>query len=501
MLSRLYTTLRFVTWNVRGVKSTRDLPKKFSNLLSSLNNLQADVAFIQETHIGPKCYKILEDETEKDWKIFYTVHSSRSKGVAILIKDKVPFKYICHDEDYGGGYIVLFCHLHGELYTLVNVYNHRKDKNVLGRLKEYLMETAEGVLLVGGDFNTVLHPILDRQPSSSKNSQLTSILEDFTVSLNLRDSWSSLRATEKGFTRCQSECHSRLDMIFMAEDKIEEGYKIKVHNNDISDHKPVVLHVRVQKQSQNKIPIVASMLKELRFDPDRRPGKINGAEVLSAIKSLTDSEKQRCNKLEINYYKRFQCPKTEILKLEYNRIVKNKRIPEDFIESHLSGDRKVSVDYLIFSRILAKRLSAFIVPPIKRIGKANLDTLLIVTCKICTPNIKWSFLEQSLRNLKQIPSTPPPDFSILEFLLPEVQGSLGNLRDLQPGCPFTNIVLSLALTQLEDLILKTETQCRTIVCYQRQTLFIHVHPSKHQKVLQIAEGFKKDSGINIKMTM
>ncbi|XP_053535207.1 uncharacterized protein LOC128631117 [Ictalurus punctatus] len=502
MLSRIYTTLRFVTWNIRGVKSTPNLPKKFANVLSNLNNLRADIAFIQETHIGPKCYKILEDETGKDWKIFFTVHSSRSKGVAILIRDKVPFEYICHDEDYSGGYIVLFCHLYGELYTLVNVYNHKSDRNVLGRLKEYLMETAEGVLVVGGDFNTVLHPRLDRRPPSSRNSRLRDKLEDFTASLNLRDSWSFLHSTDDGFTRYQNGCYSRLDMFFMAEDKIERGCKIKIQSDDISDHDPVVLKVRVQKQSQNKIPIVASMLKEFRYDPDRRPGKINGAEILSAMKSLTDSEKQRSNQLEIEYYKRFQCPITELLKIKFNLMVKNKHVPEAFKESHLSGDRHISVDYLIFSRLLAKRLSAFITPSFKRRKIPKVDTLLIMTFEICTQKIRWSFLEQSLLwNLKQIPSAPPPDFSILDCFLPEVQGSSGELRLLQPGCPFTNTILNMALTQLEDLILKTETQCRTFVCYQRQALFIDVQSSRHHRVVKIAEKFNKYSGINIKVSM
>lgn len=501
MLSRIYTTLRLVTWNVRGVKSTRDLPKKLSNLLSNLNKLKADIAFIQETHVGPKCYKILEDEIGRDWKIFFTVHSSKSKGVAILIRNSVQFEYICHDEDYSGGYIVLFCNLYGELYTLVNVYNHKEDKNVLGRLKEYLMETAEGVLVVGGDFNTVLHPISDRKPSSSRNSQLRAILEDFTASLNLRDSWSFLHSTDEGFTRRQNECYSRLDMFFMPEDKIEHGYKIKIHSDRLSDHNPVVLNVRVQKKSQNKIPVVASMLKEFRFDPDRRPGKINGAEILSAIKSLTDSEKQKSNSLEIDYYKMFQCPMTEMLKIKYNLMVKNKRIPEALKESHLSADRRISVEYLIFSRILAKRLSAFITPSFTRRRKENLDTLLIMTFEIHTPKIRWSFLEKSLKNLKPIPSAPPPDFSILDSLLPEVQGSSGEVRLLQPGCPFTNTILNLVLTQLEDLILKTDTQCRTSVCYQRQALFIHVQPSKHHSIVKAAEKFNGYSGIKIKVSI
>lgn len=117
MTSRRKTSLSFVTWNICGLKNP---PEKLPNLLNILRRFE-----------------------------YFTVHSSRSKGVAILIRDNLQFEYICHDEDCSGGYVVLFCRLNGELFTLVNLYKHHKDKLVLNRLKEYLQETAEGVLVEG----------------------------------------------------------------------------------------------------------------------------------------------------------------------------------------------------------------------------------------------------------------------------------------------------------------------------------------------------------------
>ncbi len=113
-------TLCLVSWNICGQQNP--------NIDHFSKELKADMFFLQETKIGPEGDMPLEKLD--GWRCFFTVYDSKSKGVAILIKDCVPFQYLCHDEDYSGGYLVLFCHLHGELFTLVNVYNHKDDKEM-----------------------------------------------------------------------------------------------------------------------------------------------------------------------------------------------------------------------------------------------------------------------------------------------------------------------------------------------------------------------------------
>uniref|UniRef100_A0A673GDV7 Endonuclease/exonuclease/phosphatase domain-containing protein n=1 Tax=Sinocyclocheilus rhinocerous TaxID=307959 RepID=A0A673GDV7_9TELE len=143
-----------------GIRYTEERSYKFQLVLDELINLKANVVFVQETHIGPQSYEVLE--SIQGWRSFFTVHHPRSKGVAILIKNETIFRHICHDEDYSGGYIVLFCRLYGQLFTLVNVYNHRADRRMLDRLRNYLTAiNTKGVLVVGGDFNTVLDPTFD----------------------------------------------------------------------------------------------------------------------------------------------------------------------------------------------------------------------------------------------------------------------------------------------------------------------------------------------------
>ncbi|XP_053536198.1 uncharacterized protein LOC124627508 isoform X2 [Ictalurus punctatus] len=499
-------SLFFVTWNTNGIRDTRMLPQKFSNIFKSLSDLQADIVFIQETHVGTDCYNILEDVP--GWKVFFTVHNSRSKGVAILIRDKVPFEYICHDEDYSGGYIVLFCHLYGELYTLVNMYNHKADRDILNSLKDYLMETAEGVLVVGGDFNTVLHPSFDRRSLSShaRHSPFRAFLEDFTVSLNLRDTWSYKRSTDEVITRRQKEqTASRIDMFFLPEHKLGLVCNIDVAEaQGVSDHYPLVLELTVQHRTETILPNVALRLpKPFKYTPDRTPGKISGAEILSTIKSLTDLEEHSLDMEHVKSYKEQRCQLTETLKYKYNSMIENKEV----------GERN-TFEHLIFSQILAKRLNASISPSFKGKIVTNLDTFSTVKFETGPQTIKWSFLERKLKKLqtrvkkpqprvkktKRRPSAPPPEFSILErfldCLLPKDQIS-SELRLLEPGSPLTNAIFNLALNELEAIVVRN--LCKGTVCYQRQVLRVHTPPITSDFVDIFINNFKEQSGLKIRI--
>jgi len=496
-----------------GIRFTKEKSSKLELVLAELIKLKADIVFLQETHIGPQSYKALENI--KGWKSFFTVHHPRSKGVAILIKNKIKFRYICHDEDYSVGYIVLFCNLVGELYTLVNVYNHKEDRCMLKRLGDYLSAiNTKGVVVVGGDFNTVLDPTIDRKSSSDQtyHSSLRIILEDFTESLNLKDIFASMHPTEEGFTRTQHQSHSRLDMFFMPTNTVKyvkncEIYQAKMRKSTsgskrISDHDPLVLEIKGPVLLEIAEPEVASMLSEFGYsgEPDRSAGKINGAEILSAIRSLPDSQEKTPDNLRVCDYKKNDLPMTEILKINYNMMLKSKHVPKCFVKSLLTSDKMHSfnVDYLILSQILAKRLKVFLTPSFRKRKKIR-SGRICVTIAQCPQKIKMSFLKQSLSlltSLKHITPTPPKDFSILENLLPKPNHSFKNYRKLRQGCPLTIPILTMALKQLESDIMATNSG-NTSVCYFRQSLLISTDNETIDRYNKLIKQFKENSGIKI----
>uniref|UniRef100_A0A8C2CJE5 exodeoxyribonuclease III n=1 Tax=Cyprinus carpio TaxID=7962 RepID=A0A8C2CJE5_CYPCA len=530
-------TLCFVSWNICGQKTP--------NIDQYSKELKAEIFFLQETRIGPESDMPLEKP--KGWQSFFTVYDSKSKGVAILIKDGVPFQYISHDEDYSGGYVVLFCRLHGELFTLVNVYNHKDDKEMLYRLQEYLREAAEGVLVVGGDFNTVLDLSCDRTSKADTvhHTPQWGPFKKFTASLNLMDTWAYFHPTVKAFTYYQKDSYSRIDMFLLCEDNLERIKHVKIQEakrtedqiksgkkETVQDHLLLLMCLKVKE-----VPNVASQLQKFH-EPDRRAGKINGAEILSVIKSLTDSGHKGPNGKSVQTYKNSCCQFTEILKTCFNSFIKSYQLPPDFKASSSTSDgrKHFNVDYLIFTMVLAKRLNVLLEAFSEERSQKN-------TCDLCycvkfaekPKKIKWTFLKNSLLYLlekcnkskveekqsaektqnesqkkkkgKQKTSKKSKNINtLLKGLIPmetEERNMLEDIipkasddfRELQEGCPLTRSILGLVLKYLELRINEKYEKYTAHVCHSRQVVVIYENSSPDLKCL--CEEFKINSGIEL----
>ena len=102
------TTLRFVTWNVRGVGSY----EKRLKVLNHLNNLQADIVLLQETHI-PKTEQKLSSPHFPH--ISLASYNSKQRGVAILINRKINLNHISSTVDPEGRYVIINISIHNKL--------------------------------------------------------------------------------------------------------------------------------------------------------------------------------------------------------------------------------------------------------------------------------------------------------------------------------------------------------------------------------------------------
>eukprot|EP00063_Salmo_salar_P031269 XP_014006104.1 PREDICTED: uncharacterized protein LOC106574635 [Salmo salar] len=498
-------SLSIITWNICGVKPTKRSPNKCIDIMKCGRN--GDIIFLQETHIGPNCYKVMErhgwEEMKIHWSSYFTVYSPNSKGVAILVNKKLKphYEYICHDEDYAGGYIVLFCHMYGQLFTLVNVYNHKEDKQVLGRLSQYLQEMKIGTLVIGGDFNTVLDLDFDNRTASEhkRHTSLRPLLQSFISSLNLQDTWARLHPTEEAFTHSQNTSHSRIDMFFMHQDKAPFAQSCEIHTDSgISDHNPVSLKIHVPKIGSTLTDVHQKLRKlgdgELKYKTklDRRAGQISGAEVLVAMKSLTDSS---------NGPREGDLMETETLKHEYNEILSGKRqIPDGF-------NMSVNREKKIFATILANRLQMYLEPSFTRSINIPPKSLPYIVYLGRQPLIKSNFLKKALLSIDII-SSPPRDFKILKQvlprdldilwkLLPMVEGSSGHKINLQDQCPLTPALLHLCLKYMEHRIQKTGTVLS--VSRQRLSLFIHMEQKKQPLVFKLLFKIRKESDLSFKV--
>lgn len=152
----LHNNLTFSSWNVRGVNN----PVKRGKVLAHLKTLASDIMFLQETQLNKKSHGRLR--TKWIGEIYHSAFSSKTRGTAILIRKGVPFlqKNIITDK---GRYVIVIGEIQNVSLTLVNMYAPNTDNPVFfQKVFESIPHLSQTYLIIGGDFNTVLDPCLDR---------------------------------------------------------------------------------------------------------------------------------------------------------------------------------------------------------------------------------------------------------------------------------------------------------------------------------------------------
>lgn len=148
--------VKFISWNINGCGS----PMKRRKILSFLKNNQADIVFIQETHMQG-----LEAEKFRvGWvgHVFYSSFSSKRNGVLNLFHKNVSFILLKQTKDTEGGIVCVEAVVEGVPLVLCNIYAPNKgDPNFFHKVNKKLGD-AEGEIVQAGDFNEVMDPVLDR---------------------------------------------------------------------------------------------------------------------------------------------------------------------------------------------------------------------------------------------------------------------------------------------------------------------------------------------------
>jgi len=438
----------------------------------------------------------------------------------------LPFEYIKHDVDPTGSYIVLICKLYGKCFTLVNVYNHAKEHKVLQCLSEYLCQTAKGVLIVAGDFNTVLNTDLDREFPTGHTEPLRPYLEEFISSLMLVDIWGQNNPYEiNSFTRFpwKTSKHqikktlgqkktkkkrgaSRLDMVFMPRNDVGLAKSCQIkrfskNQGKISDHLPVVLSlclpepdnsttVLPKDQTECSSGLNSTVTKKSSYE--RRPGEICEAEVLKALMSLVEYETplgENVQTLKINKEQ-----KSQELKEVFNQMIRG-GIPKGFTDSvRENGRYQFRGEYMILATILLRRMEKFLQPSFKsKTMKMRCNIFIIVSFRSIPKKIKSDFLTQALKSLKPINPSPPRDFKIVEKLLP----SKGQYKELREGCPLTPTLLTMALKHQACVLRKDLKESVVDVCHHRKCITIYMNANQYLILMKNINTFQMQSGISL----
>lgn len=116
-------TTKFTSLNVKGVNN----PVKRQRIISYLQQLKVDVAFLQETHLCNANASILK----RSWvgQVFHSKFNSKVRGTAILINKNISFHSQEVISDPNGWYIIVVGQLFANPVILVNLYAPNCDNN------------------------------------------------------------------------------------------------------------------------------------------------------------------------------------------------------------------------------------------------------------------------------------------------------------------------------------------------------------------------------------
>uniref|UniRef100_A0A3B3UGA2 exodeoxyribonuclease III n=1 Tax=Poecilia latipinna TaxID=48699 RepID=A0A3B3UGA2_9TELE len=233
--------INFVSWNCRGLGKALKRAKVFSHLKS----LSSDIIFLQETHIHPTEQRRLRSSwvSQVDQANF----SSKARGVAILIRKSIPFIFNSMSADPGGRYVLVTGEINSIPVALLNIYAPNCDcPDFFCKIFDIIAQFNNRDMIIGGDFNCYLDPVLDRSSNKVASSlKSVSVLNNLIKSLNLVDIWRLQHPSDRkySFFSPSHGSFTRIDHFLIDSKLISRTVSSLYHGILISDHAPLLLQI------------------------------------------------------------------------------------------------------------------------------------------------------------------------------------------------------------------------------------------------------------------
>lgn len=256
---------KFVSWNVRGLGHVMKRAKVFAYLKS----LSADIMFLQETHIKHTTKgKLKVSWVDQQYEANFT---TKARGVAILIRKNVPFIKSSTINDPNGRFLVVTGTLNSVPITLVNLYAPNfDDPDFFQKVFNLIPDISSTNIILGGDFNCVLDPLLDKQFSKSLQKSNSCIrLNTLADNLNLVDIWRLKHPTVRDYSFFSPvhKSYSRIDYFLLDSKLLSTVETVTYQPIVISDHAPLsmVLKIGVGRAGRNHWRFDPTLLADEQF--------------------------------------------------------------------------------------------------------------------------------------------------------------------------------------------------------------------------------------------
>lgn len=220
-------TIRFLTWNVRGLNNHR----KVRNVPAYLKHHSVDIALLQETHL-PTDSKMLSQRVFQG-SFHASGFTTHARGVLTWVNPKSGFHIDPCVADVEGRYIVSRCKGKEIDVLVINVYGPNFGNPQFFQS----LFTSPGVdptlpLIVGGDFNCVLDPALDCSGGPERRTLASAkFIMDTTIRLDMVDVWRARYPGQGGYTHYSAPhtLHTRIGYWLLSRAMYSEVHDCRVH--------------------------------------------------------------------------------------------------------------------------------------------------------------------------------------------------------------------------------------------------------------------------------
>lgn len=237
--------IKFASFNVNGINR----PCKRCTIFDKIRSLNAHIALIQETHSAEPSAHIWE--TEWGGKCLFNHGLPGSRGVAILFSRSFSPRIIKQDQDEQGRILVVDLEVGDEIYTVASLYAPTQDKPAqqagMDNLEALLDSMTADNIILGGDFNCILDPLLDRNSTTALPSSAAAHRGRIHTLMEERLLCNVMRVRNQNkrlYTFRRNNYASRLDFFLVSARLSEAASLLKTLEGLHSDHLLITFQLR-----------------------------------------------------------------------------------------------------------------------------------------------------------------------------------------------------------------------------------------------------------------
>ena len=190
--------LTFCSANCQGLGNSNSGKRR--DAMKYLKNKKFDIYFIQDTHFESNMETLIK--AEWGYECWFSSHSSRARGVAILFNNTFEFKLKQIYKDDSGNFIIIHVLIDSIDYVLANLYAPNRDEPLFFKnIQNILNKLNVDNIVIGGDWNLLLDNQNDgKNYKNVNNPKSKEEVSNLTLQFNLSDIWRHFHPSGKQFT-------------------------------------------------------------------------------------------------------------------------------------------------------------------------------------------------------------------------------------------------------------------------------------------------------------